>query len=807
MTKNKNTKDNNNNASLRAQDPFLAREQEKYSDPLPSREWVINTLEQNGVPTSIPDLAKQLSIRAHELDFFDRRINAMVRDGQVYINRRNFVCVAEKLAMEKCRIEAHKDGFGFAIPLEPTTQGDFAMYERQMRSLMHGDIVTIRPTGTDRRGRRLGQVLDIIERANTNIVGRVHLQANMILVAPADPRLTQSIVIPKAPEGVTLSDSQIVVVEIEHFPHAQQPASGKIIEVLGDYADSGMEIEIAVRKHHLPHQFSDACLEQAQNIPEDVQASELENRVDLRHLPLVTIDGETARDFDDAVFAEKVGRNYRLVVAIADVSHYVKPDDAIDTDAQERGTSVYFPRRVIPMLPEKLSNGICSLNPDVNRLCMVCDMVITYAGNIKSFEFYPAVMKSQARLTYTEVWDWIENGTDNPLKPHIDVLYTVFQKLLKKRKERGAIEFDTQETQMVFNDNGKIDRIEPIFRNEAHRLIEECMLAANVCAANYLLESEHPALFRSHLGPTLEKLTTLREQLSMLGLQLEGGDKPTPLDYAKLAEQFENRMDKDALQIMLLRSMKQAVYEPNNQGHFGLAYDAYTHFTSPIRRYPDLTVHRAIKAVLLKKQYTPKSWQALGIHTSYTERRADDASRDVESWLKTYYMKDKVGEVFEGTIAGLTSFGVFVNLTDLHIEGLIHISELGQDYFNFRPETMSIEGERSGIVFKLGDKMVVKVVRADLETSKIDLSLVSGGQLGKKHPKSTEGKDKADKHGKPKKRSSARSPRRSSEPSKKAATQIMSHLAENARNKKKTASAAPNPSKNKSKSSTRRRRK
>ncbi len=771
MTKNKpmKNKKNNNTESLRAQDPYLSREQQKYAEPLPSREWMTSVLEQNGVPTAPRDLAKQLGIRAHELDFFERRINAMVRDGQAYINRRGLICVAEKLAMEKCRIEAHKDGFGFAIPLEPNSQGDFAMYDKQMRSLMHGDIVTVRPTGVDRRGRRMGQVLDIIERANPTVVGRVHLQANMMLVVPADPRLTQSVVIPVPPQE-TIAHGQVVVVNIENFPDANQPASGRIIEVLGNYADSGMEIEIAVRKHHLPHQFREACLAQAQDLPDHVLANERENRVDLRDLPLVTIDGETARDFDDAVFAEKIGRNYRLVVAIADVSHYVKPDDGIDIDAQERSTSVYFPRRVIPMLPEKLSNGICSLNPDVERLCMVCDMQITYAGNIKSFEFYPAVMKSHARLTYNQVWDWIENGTDNPLKPQIDTLYQLYQKLAKKRHERGAIEFDTVETQMVFNENGKIDHIEPVIRNEAHRLIEECMLAANVCAANYLLENKHPALFRSHLGPTVEKLTTLREQLAMLGLSLGGGDAPTPLDYAALAEQFKGRADKDALQIMLLRSMKQAVYEPNNQGHFGLAYPAYTHFTSPIRRYPDLTVHRAIKALLLKSQYQPKSWQALGIHTSFTERRADDASRDVENWLKTYYMKDKVGEVFEGTISGLTGFGVFVNLNDLHIEGMIHISDLGQDYFNYRQETMRIEGERSGIVFQLGDKVIVKVVRADLETSKIDLSLISGGQVGKKRKKGEGENTKAEK-------------REHSKRSK--ASKIMANLVEKSQGKKK----------------------
>jgi len=418
------------------------------------------------------------------------------------------------------------------------------------------------------------------------------------------------------------------------------------------------------------------------------------------------------------------------VLRFAAVSHYVKPKDAIDADALDRATSVYFPRRVIPMLPESLSNGICSLNPDVDRLCMVCDMVFTYAGNLKSYRFYPAVMRSHARLTYTQVWDWIQNGSDNPLKPHIDTLYKLYQILLKKRHQRGAMEFETTETEMIFDKQGKIKRIVPVVRNEAHRLIEECMLAANVCAAEFLLKHQHPALFRNHSGPTPEKLATLREQLGLLGLSLGGGEQPTPLDYAALFAQTAERPDRELIQVMLLRSMQQAMYEPDNSGHFGLAYPAYTHFTSPIRRYPDLLVHRAIKAVLSGSRYNPaENWSALGIHSSQCERRADEASRDVENWLKTYYMQDKVGEVFSGTVSGMAGFGLFVTLDDIHIEGLVHISELGEDYFNYRAETMSIEGERSGLRFSMGDKVVVQVARADLDTRKIDLMLISGGSL------------------------------------------------------------------------------
>ncbi|RNK29561.1 ribonuclease R [Neisseria meningitidis] len=722
---NKNIKSLN----LREKDPFLSREKQRYEHPLPSREWIIELLERKGVPSKIESLARELSITEDEYVFFERRLKAMARDGQVLINRRGAVCAADKLDLVKCRVEAHKDGFGFAVPLMPTGEGDFVLYERQMRGVMHGDIVTVRPVGIDRRGRCEGTVLDIVERAQSKVVGRFYMDRGVAILEPEDKRLNQSIVL--EPDGVARfkpESGQVIVGEIEVYPEQNRPAVAKIIEVLGDYADSGMEIEIAVRKHHLPHQFSEACAKAVKKIPDHVRKSDLKGRVDLRDLPLVTIDGETARDFDDAVFAEKIGRNYRLVVAIADVSHYVRPDDAIDTDAQERSTSVYFPRRVIPMLPENLSNGICSLNPNVERLCMVCDMVITYAGNIKEYRFYPAVMRSHARLTYNQVWKWLSGGIGHPFKAQIDTLYKLFKILQKKRFERGAVEFDSIETQMLFDDNGKIEKIVPVVRNDAHKLIEECMLAANVCAADFLLKNKHTALFRNHLGPTPEKLAALREQLGLLGLQLGGGDNPSPKDYAALAGQFKGRPDAELLQVMMLRSMQQAVYEPHCDGHFGLAYEAYAHFPSPIRRYPDLTVHRAIKAVLNQQTYTPKkSWQALGVHTSFCERRADDASRDVENWLKTYYMRDKVGEVFEGKISGMTSFGIFVTLDGIHIDGLVHISDLGEDYFNFRPEIMAIEGERSGIRFNMGDRVAVRVARADLDDGKIDFVLIAEG--------------------------------------------------------------------------------
>ena len=747
-------KKNTNTLNLRAKDPFLEREKHRYENPLPSREWIISVLEETGVPVKIPNLAEKLSITEAEYEFFERRIKAMARDGQVLINRREAVCVADKLELVKCRIEAHKDGFGFAVPLIPTGQGDFVLYERQMRGLMHGDIVTVRPAGIDRRGRREGQVLDIIERANTNVVGRFYVERGVAIMEPEDKRLTQPILLePDSVAALQPQTGQVIMAVIESYPENHHPAVAKLTEVLGDYADSGMEIEIAVRKHHLPHVFSEACQKAAAKIPDSVRAADRKGREDLRDLPLVTIDGETARDFDDAVYAEKVGRNFRLVVAIADVSHYVRPGEPLDVDAYERATSVYFPRRVIPMLPENLSNGICSLNPEVERLCMVCDMEITYAGNVKDYRFYPAVMKSHARLTYNQVWDWLQQGSNHPFKKELGALYQLFGVLQKKRRQRGAMEFETVETQMIFDDNGKIERIVPVTRNDAHKLIEECMLAANVCAADFLLKNEHGALYRNHLGPTPEKLATLREQLGRLGLALGGGDKPTPKDYAELAAKFKDREDQELLQTMLLRSMQQAMYEAHNEGHFGLAYEHYAHFTSPIRRYPDLMVHRAIKAVLLKQKYQPQSWAQAGAHTSFAERRADDASRDVENWLKTYYMQDKVGEIFSGKITGMTNFGLFVTLDDIYIEGLVHISDLGEDYFNYLPEIMAIEGERSGVRFSMGERVTVKVARADLDTSKIDLVLISGGTVGKKGRKPSR---KADNSGLENKRSAGK---------------------------------------------------
>ena len=721
--------------SLREQDPHLEREKLKYSNPLPSREFVLQILAEQGIPLFPDELARMLSIKRAESVYFERRLRAMERDGEIIINRKGAVCVAQKLDLIKCKVSGHRDGYGFAIPDEGEGQGgDIFLPEREMKKAMHGDRVMVRPSGVDRRGRQEGKIVEVLDHVVGKLVGRINRVRGVWVVTPEDRRLNHDILIEPGGEAGA-KDGQVVMVEILQYPEAYRQPVGKVIEVLGNYADPGMEIEIALRKHDLPHQFSDDALAQAKATPKKVRKKDwTKDRVDLRALPLVTIDGETARDFDDAVYAEKQGKGFRLVVAIADVSFYVQPGDALDQEAINRGTSVYFPRRVIPMLPEALSNGICSLNPDVERMCMVCDMQINAKGVVKRYQFYPAVMLSKARLTYTQVWDWIQNGSDSPLLPQIQTLYALFKVLLAARSQRGAIEFDSTETQMIFNEAGKIERIVPVVRNDAHRLIEECMLAANVCAAAFLEQNGHKALYRVHEGPTEEKLENLRNYLRLVGLSLGGGEKPTAKDYAKLAEQIHGRPDAPVLQTMLLRSMQQAVYTPDNNGHFGLAYEAYAHFTSPIRRYPDLLVHRSIKAVLKGGKYKPGKWAALGVHCSMTERRADDASRDVESWLKTYYMRDKIGEVFKGKISAVTSFGVFVLLDDVYVEGLVHISELGKDYFHFKKDIQAIVGEKSGMQYRLGDTLTVKVMSANLESAQVDFALLKEGDVASAAP-------------------------------------------------------------------------
>ncbi len=678
-------------------------------------EEILGALERAGAPLTSAELRDALAIQGRERAAFNAALAELERAGRLVKNRAGSFLTAKRIDVTAGRIEGHRDGHGFLVPDDGSAH--VFLPPAEMRQLMHGDRASVRIAGQDPRGRPMGSVVEVLERSNRRIVGRLHQEHGVLFLVPEDRRITLDILIPPTDAG-SAKPGQVATVELIAQPSKHAQPIGRVSEVLGNYTDPGMEIEIALRKFDLPNEFSKKSLAAARAMPEEVRPEDLKGRKDLRNVPFVTIDGETAKDFDDAVFAARDGKGFNLKVAIADVSHYVRPGDALDTDARERGTSVYFPRRVIPMLPEKLSNGLCSLNPNVDRLAMVCDMAISADGRVTRYEFYAAVFRSKARLTYTGVWDSLSRGTSNT---ELKTLYDVYKALAQERSRRGAIDFETVETRMVFDDKGKILRIVPEPRNEAHRLIEECMLAANVCAGNFISERKHPVLYRVHDVPAPEKVTALRDFLAELGLVLPGGEKPEPKDYAQILEKIKARPDFLLLQTILLRSLKQAMYTPENVGHFGLAFDAYVHFTSPIRRYPDLLVHRAIKALLANQKYAGLDWEETGRHCSETERRADDASRDVENWLKCYYMQDHVGGVYEGRVTGVTSFGLFVMLDDYFVDGLVHISELGRDYFRFEPTRHMLLGERTGKRYRLADRLKVKLVRVDLETRKIDL--------------------------------------------------------------------------------------
>jgi ribonuclease R len=684
-------------------------------------------------------------------------------------------------------VQGHRDGHGFVQ--RDDGEGDIYLPPNEMRAVLHRDHVRVRVIRMDRRGRPEGRVTEILDRPKGPIIGRLLQEGGVWLVAPEDKRYGQDVLVPKSGTG-NAKTGQVVVVQLTEPPSLYGQPVGRVTEVLGEMDDPGMEIEIAVRKYSVPHVFSDATLDEARKLPDKVRPQDKKGRVDLTDVPLVTIDGEDARDFDDAVYCEpaKVGRGkgWRLLVAIADVSHYVQTGAPIDVDAYDRATSVYFPRRVIPMLPEKLSNGLCSLNPSVERLCMVCDMLVTAKGDVHAYQFYPAVMFSHARFTYTEVAAILANtgGTEAKKRkqsgfdsvPHLLNLADVYRALLSARGTRGAIDLETVETQIVCDESGRIEKIIPRTRNEAHKLIEEAMLAANVCSADYILNAKKTGLFRVHEGPTPEKKEVLRQYLRGMGINASLSDDPTPAEFQAISISTKDRPEAQQIHTMLLRSMSQAIYTPINSGHFGLAYEAYTHFTSPIRRYPDLLVHRVIKSILAKTTYklptlptpgeaveqfkkrlasrkkksadfekrsgkaateasTKKSsaeqtaWEAAGLHCSANERRADEASKDVEAWLKCKYMKEHLGEEYAGTVTAATSFGLFVTLDAMYVEGLVHITELGGEYFRFDEVRQELRGERTGIRYALGSRVRVQVSRVDLDGRKIDFRLVREGEV------------------------------------------------------------------------------
>jgi len=733
-----------------------------FDPDVPSREAILRALRSAGTPLSPAELAQRMEVkRPTTLVGFERRLRAMERDGQLLPNRKGVLLLATKLDFVAGKVQGHRDGFGFL--LRDDGGPDLFLSPREMLKVLHGDRVLAKPSG-EYRGKPEGSIVEVIERRTNKLVGRFLHEHGFSIVVPEDQRIKHDILIPPS-DTHGAQHGQVVTVKIIEQPTRHTQPLGRVSEVLGEIDDPGMEIEIAVRKFDVPVGFSDAGRKQAARLPDAVRAIDLKDRVDLRDVPFVTIDGEDARDFDDAVYCQptELGTGqrkrpaWRLLVAIADVSHYVQPGDALDDDVRERGTSVYFPRRVIPMLPESLSNGLCSLNPQVDRLVLVCDMVIPgvgdKAGTVTAYQFYNAVIHSHARTTYTDVWAALQQPGGpaahalEPLVADVRHLYELYQLLAQARKKRGAIDFDTVETKIVCNDLGRIEQIVPALRNDAHKLIEECMLAANTCAADFMVRKKHPGLYRIHEGPTPERLQSLREFLRTMGLSLGGGDQPTAKDYGEFLDTVRHRPDYPLLQTMCLRSMQQAMYSPENVGHFGLAYPAYSHFTSPIRRYPDLLTHRVIKALLRAQHYVPQMqdqpivigqsqrehehamWEKLGLILSASERRADEASRDVEAWLKCWFIKERVGEDFSGIVTGVASFGIFVTLDTLHVEGLVHVSELGDEYFQFNDALHELRGERTGLRYRLTDKVQVQISRVDLEARRIEFRLVKGARL------------------------------------------------------------------------------
>jgi len=733
-------------------DPFASREAKKYDNPVASREYILDILEKSGGPLTHRQLCAQLKLESDDhIEAVRRRLIAMVRDGQLVSNRKGAFGRVDKMDLVKGRILAHRDGYGFVRPIEGGD--DIYLSNRQMRKVLDGDEVLVRKGEKNFRGQTEGAIVEVLQRNTIHLAGQLVIDKGWCYVRPDNPKIQHDISVdPEQLNGATAG--QIVVVELTQQPNRNQRAQGFIKEVLGDHLAPGMEIDVALRSHNIPHQWPQGVLDQSAALSSEVAEQDKAHRVDLRHLPLVTIDGEDARDFDDAVYCEvKPSGGWRLYVAIADVSHYVSPNSALDNEAQKRGNSVYFPNHVVPMLPEALSNGLCSLNPKVDRLCMVCEMTISAAGRISGYAFYEAVMHSKARLTYTKVGQMLAEKTSvrsrirkeyQDIVGHIDTLHELFLCLKQTRATRGAIEFETTETRIEFDDNRKISQIVPVVRNDAHRLIEECMLAANVCAAKFLEQHKLPGLYRVHEPPKSEKLELLQTFLSGVGLSLPRLENIQPSDYQKVLASLGERSDAHLIQTVMLRSMNQAVYQAKNAGHFGLAYGAYAHFTSPIRRYPDLLVHRAIRSVIRSNKpsnkvkrvdsaslielsaiypYNEAQVDGFGEQCSYTERRADEATRDVVSWLKCEYLQERVGDTFPGVVSAVTGFGLFVELKDLFVEGLIHITNLPQDYYQYSAAQHSLTGDRTRTVYRLGDELVVKVVRVSLDERKIDFEL------------------------------------------------------------------------------------
>ncbi len=723
-------------------DPYFEREAKTYENPIPSREFILEQLEQAGGPLKFKAIQYNLGLYEVEQEIaLSRRLRAMERDGQIHCDRRGNYGIVDKLNLVAGLVLGHRDGFGF---FKPDTGGkDWLLSAKEMRKVFPGERVLVREKKVHHDGRIEAGIVEVLERDEPlQIVGRYYQESGINFVSPEDHRIAQDIIIPPN-DPLKVEQGQVVVAHIVTRPTTRSKAIGTVVQVLGDYLDPGMEIDIAIAQYGIRNEWNSDVHDQLQKLPLEVEEKDCVGRKDLRDLPLITIDGEDARDFDDAVYCQPTkSGGWKLWVAIADVSHYVEPQSPLDIEAEKRGNSVYFPNSVVPMLPEQVSNGLCSLKPKVDRLCMVCEMNISQAGKLTRSKFYPAVMHSKARMTYTKVGKILEG--DEALKQEynflvepINNLHQLYKARLGQKQVRGAIDFETTETQIIFNDNRKIEKIVPVIRNDAHKLIEECMILANIATAKFFIKHKAAGIYRVHKGPTEAKLEKFRGFLGELGLFITGGSEPEPEIFQKLLHEVADRPDAENIQIMLLRSMNQAEYSPHNEGHFGLALKAYTHFTSPIRRYPDLIVHRLIKALVAEDelqsqasrkaiiaQYDVAKLENIGSSCSQTERNADMATRDVMDWLKCEYMQSHIGNQYDGVVSGITNFGLFVRLNEVYVEGLVHVTELGSDYFNYNAAKQKLIGERSGQSFAIGDELKIEVAQVDLEQRKIDFSLI-----------------------------------------------------------------------------------
>lgn len=736
-------------------DPHAQREAERYERPIASREAILHLLAAADGPLTAQMLAEQLELTAPDrADALGKRLAAMVRDGQLLQNRRGGYVPAEQLDLISGTVIANPDGFGFLRP-DKGVGDDLFLPPAEMRKVMHGDRAMASVTGLDRRGRREGAIVEVLERRLNRLIGRFTVESGISFVVPDDRRIQRNIQIP-TDARLEAQHGQLVVCEITTPADARRPPIGKVLAVLGDALTPSLVVEAAIHGHELPHEFPPEVLAEASAVPLEVDAATAAGRVDLRALPLVTIDGEDAKDFDDAVYCEPNRTGFRLVVAIADVSSYVRPGTPLDDEAQLRATSVYFPGFVVPMLPETLSNGICSLNPKVDRLCFVCDMQVDRDGEVVASEFYQAVMNSHARLTYTQVWKAVGEGDGEAraqvgtLLPQVERLHQLYQSLAKARARRGAIEFESSEVRFVLDNRGEVTQAGMLVRNDAHKLIEECMIAANVEAAKYLLEAAIPAPYRIHDKPPESKYADLLEFLKEFALRMPGWARLVPKDFANLLKKVRERPDATLLESVILRSQSQAVYSPENIGHFGLALQAYAHFTSPIRRYPDLLVHRAIKHALARGKrenfHTPREMASLALQCSERERRADEAEREVDERYRAAWMEQHVGGEFEGTISGVTSFGLFIELDQSKVNGLVHVTQLPNDYYHFDPVRKTLTGERTAREFRLGDRARIVVLKASLEERKIDFRLAESRDAKTPPPRGQPAKRKKQKY-------------------------------------------------------------